>query len=115
MWAPCSGGDRLVQLGDAVDVRLDRELEARGGDSTAELDDVHRRELPDEVVERREAEAEAAVPNQPGERAVPERHYGQAAADVLVGLVGKAGVEVGSVQGRVEAGPAEVVLRQRGK
>ena len=54
-------GDRLVELDQAVDVRLHRELEARARDAAPNLDDVNRRQLSPEVVERREAHAEGAL------------------------------------------------------
>ena len=54
-------GDRLVQLDQSVDVRLHRELEARARDVAPNLDDVNRRQLPPEVVERREAHAEGTL------------------------------------------------------
>ena len=54
-------GERLVQLDQAVDVRLYRELEARARDAAPNPDDVNRRQLSPEVVERREAHAEAAL------------------------------------------------------
>jgi len=111
----CSGGDHLVQPGEAVNVRLDGELRTRGSDAAAERGDVDGRQLPDEVLEAREAQTEAAVAKQPHERAVLQRQHGQAAAEILVGLVREAGVEVRAVECRVEAGPAEVVLRQLSK
>src|SRR5918995_6282205 len=41
---PCAlAGDRLVELGETVDVRLYRELEAGRCDAAAELDHVDRR------------------------------------------------------------------------
>ena len=50
-----------VELDQAVDVRLHRELEAYRFDLPAKLDDVNRRQLCGEVVERREAHAQGAL------------------------------------------------------
>ena len=98
-----------------MNVCLHGELKARGSDASAQFDDVHRHELREKVIERRETQAEVPVTNQSNKRAVPQRQCGQAATDVLVRLVREAGVEVGRVQARVETGPTEVIGRQRRK
>src|SRR6266540_1166805 len=98
----------LVELRDAVDVGLHREPRSSGRDAPAQPGHVGPPEPLAELVRALEAQPDALALDEPAQRPMAEGQHGQAAAEIVEQLVGQRRVEVGAVQGRVEARPAEV-------